>query len=124
MKFVLIPCFAFFTALGIFHVAERKTKSSAGIEALKIKKSVRCSPDWEFLSEYIESTDIPPMPGAGIYKWNIHTKNDSAQFYFNQGINMYYGFHIIEAMASFMKAEKFDSTNAMIWWARALAYGK
>jgi tetratricopeptide (TPR) repeat protein len=36
---------------------------------------------------------------------------------------MYYGFHIIEAMASFKKAAKFDSRCAMLHWAQALAYG-
>ncbi|MFN2439741.1 MAG: hypothetical protein ABR503_11120 [Chitinophagaceae bacterium] len=71
----------------------------------------------------MDETDIPPMPNAGIYKWKIATANDSAQFYFNQGINMYYGFHIIEALASFKKAAKFDADNALIWWAQALAYG-
>jgi len=123
MKFTLIPFLAFITAWGIFHISVKKTTPVADTETYKKKNVVRCSPDWNVLSEYIESTDIPPMPGAGKYKWDIHSKNDSAQFYFNQGINMYYGFHIIESMASFMKAAKFDSTNAMIWWAQALAYG-
>lgn len=36
---------------------------------------------------------------------------------------MYFAFHIIEAMASFKKAQQFDSNNAMIYWAQALAYG-
>ncbi len=29
---------------------------------------------------------------------------------------MYYGFHIIEAIASFKKAAKLDPSNPMIWW--------
>jgi hypothetical protein len=36
---------------------------------------------------------------------------------------MYYGFHIIEALASFKKASRFDPKNAMVWWAQALANG-
>ncbi len=87
------------------------------------KALIACGPDWESLKEVFEETDIPPIPGAGMYKWNISTKNDSAQFYFNQGINMYYSFHIIEAMASFKKAVKFDPNSAMLYWAQALAYG-
>ena len=66
---------------------------------------------------------IGVLPGWGNYRWDIASKNDSARFYFNQGINMYYAFHIIEAMASFKKAQQFDDTNAMIYWAQALAYG-
>ena len=55
--------------------------------------------------------------------WKISTNNDSAQLYFNQGINLYYGFHIVEALPSFKKALGFDSTAAMLYWAVALAYG-
>ena len=103
-----------------------KTKPASppfNIEEYKKKNLVRCSPDWNELKDWIEEINIPPIPGAGNYKWKISTKNDSAQFYFNQGINMYYSFHIIEAMASFKKAEKFDQGNAMLLWAQALAYG-
>lgn len=84
---------------------------------------VGCSPDWKMLKEIIEEADIPPIPGAGNYNWTISTKSDSAQFYFNQGINMYYSFHIIESMASFKKGTRFDPECAMLYWAQALAYG-
>jgi tetratricopeptide (TPR) repeat protein len=87
------------------------------------RTAIGCSPDWSQLTEWMEEVNIPPMPGAGTHKWKISTTSDSAQFYFNQGINMYYGFHIIEAMASFKKAAKFDPNCAMIYWAQALAYG-
>lgn len=92
--------------------------------AARIKKTViGCSVDWKTVNARIDQTDIPLMPGAGNYAWKIDTQNDSAQIYFNQGINMYYGFHIIEAMASFRKAAKFDPNSAMLEWAQALAYG-
>jgi len=123
MKIFVIPFLAFFTALGLVHVSNSKTETVYSPAIPRMSTIVRCSPDWNLLNEYLEETDIPPMPGAGKYKWPINSKSDSAQFYFNQGINMYYGFHIIESMASFMKAAKFDPENPMIWWAKALAYG-
>ena len=91
----------------------------------KIKlTSLRCSPDW---SEYTISPEevqaMTPLPGTGSHAWKINTTSDSAQYYFNQGINLYYGFHIIEALPSFKKALTFDSTSAMLYWAVALAYG-
>ena len=89
----------------------------------KKKNIIRCGPDWDNLKGWLEETSIPPIPGAGIYKWKISTKSDSAQFYFDQGINMYYSFHIIEAMASFKKAARFDDKCGIIYWAQALAYG-
>ncbi|HEX2630594.1 MAG TPA: tetratricopeptide repeat protein [Chitinophagaceae bacterium] len=89
----------------------------------KSKTIIRCGPDWEQLRGYLEENSIPPIAGAGTHKWKITTYKDSAQFYFNQGINMYYSFHIIESMASFKKAASFDPNSAMLQWAQALAYG-
>lgn len=123
---LLLVAAAFSVALLLaFRHAERQNKRS-GLTSGKTasqKSIIRCSPDWDALREWLEESDIPPVPGAGNHSWKITTNNDSAQFYFNQGINMYYGFHIIEAMASFKKAEKFDPSCAMIHWAKALAYG-
>jgi tetratricopeptide (TPR) repeat protein len=85
---------------------------------------VRCSPDWnEFKLTKNEIQSTMPLPGWGNHTWKISTTNDSAQFYFNQGINLYYGFHIIESMASFKKAQEFDNNCAMLYWAEALAMG-
>ncbi len=106
-----------------FRFNEKQKPSSFDLTAFKMKNTIRCGPDWNKLKSWFEEASIPPMPGAGIYKWKISTRSDSAQFYFNQGINMYYSFHIIEAMASFKKAAKFDPRCAMLYWAQALAYG-
>ncbi|HMK02596.1 MAG TPA: hypothetical protein VK489_00310 [Ferruginibacter sp.] len=126
-RLVLIAILAFATAFItskiIFVAAPSNTARAINIEEYKKKSIIRCGPDWESLKAWLEETDIPAIPGAGNYKWAISTKNDSAQFYFNQGINMYYSFHIIESMASFKKAAKFDPECAMLYWAQALAYG-
>jgi len=90
------------------------------------KKSLRkisCSPDWNYVNDWMKENEMPVIHGSGNHKWKISTKSDSAQFYFNQGINMYYSFHLIEAMASFKKAARFDPSSAMLHWAQALAYG-
>ena len=106
-----------------FRFNEKQKQSSIDLTEFKKKNIIRCGPDWDKLKDWLEEADIPPFPGAGTYKWKISTRNDSAQFYFNQGINMYYSFHIIEAMASFKKAEKFDKYSPMLLWAQALTYG-
>jgi len=93
-------------------------------KATKVKNTVSCTPDRAAITAMLaEGDEINLMPGSGSYVWKIETKSDSAQLYFNQGINMYYGFHIIESIASLKKAAKFDDSNPMIWWAQALAYG-
>jgi tetratricopeptide (TPR) repeat protein len=101
------------------------TKASDPLATINIQKKnlISCSPDRQMLLTLLEDEDISIMPGAGTYHWKISTASDSAQFYFDQGINMYYGFHIIEAIASFKKATKLDPQNPMVWWAQALALG-
>jgi tetratricopeptide (TPR) repeat protein len=102
------------------------TNNNNSYNAVAIKKqfAVSCTPDRMAIAALLaENDEINLLPGSGNYDWKISTSNDSAQLYFKQGINMYYGFHIIEAIASFKKAAKFDSSNAMIWWAQGLAAG-
>src|SRR5690349_3853260 len=74
-----------------------------------------CSPDWSAMNTDSLAALMVPLPGWGNYSWNIHSTSDSAQFYFNQGINMYYAFHIIESMASFKKAASFDPANGLVY---------
>jgi len=113
-----------FIAAKIIH-SNQHTDTSNLLQHNKNKKrtAISCGPDWEAINALTEDVEIPIIPGAGKYTWTISTKNDSAQMYFNQGINMYYSFHIIEAMASFKKAARFDPDCAMLYWAQALAYG-
>ncbi len=99
----------------------------AALVEVNQKKSltaISCSPDWAtYHLTKEEVNEMVPLPGMGSHTWKISTKNDSAQFYFNQGINLYYGFHIIEALPSFKKTQLFDPSCAMLYWAEALAYG-
>ena len=92
-------------------------------QAYQSRLVIHCSPDWSQINADSLAAGISPLPGIGNYQWKINSPSDSAAFYFNQGINLYYAFHIIESMASFKKAEKFDDSNAMIYWGEALAYG-
>ncbi len=70
-----------------------------------------------------EADPIPALTGWGNYRWKVGTASDSAQYYFNQGMAMYYAFHIVESRASFDKAVRFDPQCAMAWWGKALAFG-
>ncbi len=110
-----------------FHYKQKTSDSKPKLisrqEIFKNKFTIQCSPDWNYLNTDSLAKGIIILKGWGNYQWNIASKSDSARLYFQQGINMYYSFHIIEAMASFKKAEKFDNGNAMIYWAQALAYG-
>jgi hypothetical protein len=125
MKQKIFFVLAAFAVALLFAFRHAEITKSKGLEfyatASRKTNLVRCTPDWNLLKEWMEENDIPPLPGAGDYKWKISTGSDSAQFYFNQGINTYYSFHIIESMASFKKATRFDPTCAILYWAQALA---
>lgn len=117
---------ALFIILGFKLTQTKIARIPPGINRTTFYKRLpvlNCSPDWNILNADSLAETMKPLPGWGNYHWTIKTSSDSAQFYFNQGINMYYAFHIIEAMASFKKAELLDNSNPMIFWAQALAYG-
>src|SRR4051812_5642222 len=64
---------------------------------------------------------IPLLPGLGNHLITVSTHNDSAQLYFNQGLNFYYSYHFKEALASFKEAARFDEDCAMAYWGQALS---
>jgi tetratricopeptide (TPR) repeat protein len=117
--------FIAFIALVILPISKKDNQDSTvqAIRDMKISAAITCTPDRETLNALIDEQEIYLLPGSGSYKWKIKTQNDSAQLYFNQGINTYYGFHIVESVASFKKASRFDPENPMPWWGLALAYG-
>ncbi|MGB4845948.1 MAG: tetratricopeptide repeat protein [Ferruginibacter sp.] len=121
LPYLIITAIAAFLTAAAFRSAIKpvNNKPVSQLIAEKKKSAIRCSP------LYIPSADesIPLLSGWGNYSWKITTSSDSAQIYFNQGINMYYAFHIIESRASFDKATRFDPNCAMAWWGKALAYG-
>jgi tetratricopeptide (TPR) repeat protein len=65
----------------------------------------------------------PVFPGWGHYHYPIATTNDSAQFYFDQGLSLYYSYHLAESLASFREAALKDSSCVMVYWGQALASG-
>ena len=66
---------------------------------------------------------ISAMPGWGNYSYPVSTKRDSVQFYFNQGLTMYYSYHMKESLASFQEAARLEPECAMAYWGQALAMG-
>src|SRR5688572_15810994 len=117
--------FVFVAGLGFRYALQENSEPEfvSQKDVYKNKLMAFCSPDWSLLDIDSLGNSMTPLPGWGDYRWNISTSHDSARFYFNQGINMYYAFHIIESMASFKKAGDFDDSNPMIFWAQALAFG-
>jgi hypothetical protein len=84
---------------------------------------IECSPSDAGPVKEANGRFIPALSGWGSHAYIISTKQDSAQFFFNQGINLYYSYHLRESQASFMEAARFDSSCAMVYWGEALAMG-
>lgn len=62
-------------------------------------------------------------PGLGDYKFAISTKNPEAQVYFDQGLNLLYGFNHDEAARYFRRAAELDPEAPMPYWGLALSIG-
>lgn len=107
--------------LGLVHLP---TDKSQALQPSTSAVPIGCGPQGPFRLRPDENGKfINPLPGWGNHSYTISTRSDSAQFYFNQGLNMYYSYHMREAMVSFREASRFDSTAAMPYWGQALALG-
>jgi len=61
--------------------------------------------------------------GFGNYERAISTESESAQQWFNQGMQLMYGFNHDEAIRSFEQAAVADPTSPMPWWGIAYCNG-
>ncbi|HET6970210.1 MAG TPA: hypothetical protein VFH92_03705, partial [Phenylobacterium sp.] len=81
---------------------------------------------------------LPPMPsvyageadkpGAPVFKgmgdWTMKvTATPPAQRFFDQGVNLMFGFNHAEAIRSFREAARLDPDCAMCWWGVSMALG-
>ena len=64
------------------------------------------------------------MPGLGNYHHAIHTASPLAQKFFDQGLNLYYGFNHDEAIRAFEQAAQLDPKSPMPVWGKSLSLGR
>ena len=128
MKTILVILFAASASAAFIHINTSFSEKNSPVDRQKIvayKKQfgVGCTPDLASFNLDDSANIIPLLNGWGVYRMPVSATNDSAAIYFQQGINMYYGFHLIEALASFDKATKFVNNFAKRYWGKALSYG-
>lgn len=71
-----------------------------------------------------EAPGSPPLyANLGAWTHPITTSNPTAQKYFDQGLNLYYGFNHDEAIRAFREAARLDPSCAMAWWGVAVSAG-
>lgn len=61
--------------------------------------------------------------GVDRYHRSIRTSSDEAQRWFDQGMQLLYGFNHDEAIRSFREAARLDPETPMPWWGIAYAHG-
>jgi tetratricopeptide (TPR) repeat protein len=66
---------------------------------------------------------MPLLEGLGPHRHPVTTKSPEAQKYFDQGLNLLFGFNHGAAIRSFEEAVRLDPTCAMAYWGVALANG-
>jgi hypothetical protein len=77
-------------------------------------------------SAYAGEADKPGAPvfkGLGAHRHPISTHNRRTQMFFDQGVNLMFGFNHAEAIRSFREAARLDPDCAMCWWGVAMALG-
>lgn len=67
--------------------------------------------------------EVQLYPGFGNYHRTVTTSSPEAQQWFDQGIQLLYGFNHDEAIRSFEKAAEIDPGCAMAWWGISYASG-
>jgi tetratricopeptide (TPR) repeat protein len=65
----------------------------------------------------------PRLQNLGSHTVRIKTRSKRAQEFFNQGLNLSYGFNHAEAMRAFREVARLDPNCAIAYWGQALVLG-
>jgi hypothetical protein len=65
----------------------------------------------------------PRLQNLGAYTFPVSTKNEEAQKFINQGLNLSYAFNHAESGRAFREAARLDPNLAMAYWGQALVLG-
>jgi hypothetical protein len=63
----------------------------------EIETTIECGPTTTGPLPDANGKFIPLLPGLGSHTYQISTEQDSARIFFNQGLNLYYSYHLQEA---------------------------
>ena len=74
-------------------------------------------------STVVEGQIAPRLQNLGEHKHPVTTSSPRAQLFFNQGLNLAFGFNHREAGRSFREAARLDPDCAMAYWGQALVLG-
>ncbi|MEX0886721.1 MAG: hypothetical protein WD009_09805 [Phycisphaeraceae bacterium] len=106
---------------------KRRTSTLAGLTLLFTAILVSSCTDRRHADVDMATKADPPPPrfyeGFGNYHREVTTESEQAQRWFDQGMQLLYGFNHDEAIRSFEQAAAHDPDCAMAWWGVAYGHG-
>jgi hypothetical protein len=106
---------AIITSIACNSIDNRKIQNS---EVIGCFNTITSDTSW-----YTSGIKAPKFKGLDNIYFGITTNNEEAQYYFNQGLMLAYGFNHAEAARSFYEATKQDTGCAMAYWGYAYVLG-
>ena len=107
--FIAITISAFLVAFTALQQAMIRAKADPG-NAYSERDAIACAPPDRSSTLFGAERRFIPLPGWGSHSFKVNTSSDSAQYYFDQGLNLFYSFHLGESESSFLEAQRQDST--------------
>ncbi|MGC3946172.1 MAG: hypothetical protein QM762_16915 [Chryseolinea sp.] len=98
-------------------------RDPAVVKVSTLSTAAMCGSSGDSIEPGEDGKFIKALSGWGGRNYKITTNSDSAQYYFNQGLGFYYGYHFQESYASFREAARLDPSCAMAYWGQALSRG-
>ncbi len=78
---------------------------------------------WKTDPRLSEGQIAPLLNGMGEHTHPVTAASDRVQLFFDQGLNLTFGFNHAEAIRAFQETARLDPNCAMAYWGMALAYG-
>ncbi|MFL5298583.1 MAG: hypothetical protein ACJ798_19565 [Phenylobacterium sp.] len=103
---------------------DRPADKMAGMQmSAPMSMGIPLSPMPSVYAGQADKKGAPVFKGLGSHHMAISTKTPRSQMFFDQGVNLLFGFNHAEAIRSFREAARLDPDCAMCWWGVAVALG-
>jgi tetratricopeptide (TPR) repeat protein len=122
--FALAVALASSTVLAAEKPRDRPADKMAGMQmSAPMSMGLPLSPMPSIYAGEADKPGAPVFKGLGDHRMAISTKVPETQRFFDQGVNLLFGFNHAEAIRSFREAARLDPDCAMCWWGMSVALG-
>jgi tetratricopeptide (TPR) repeat protein len=105
-------------------LGERPADKMAGMQmSAPMSMGLPLSPMPSIYAGEADKAGAPVFKGLGDHHMAISTRVPETQRFFDQGVNLLFGFNHAEAIRSFREAARLDPNCAMCWWGMSVALG-